>query len=104
MSDDPYTRASGNRPFVIISDESYPFSNGYLGIPMTRQDKHNTFELTDYDIVERHEEFEKDRNFINPYSPVQINNPGRCLCVVSQDLMDLMADRVAKAIGITQEA
>lgn len=105
LAPDPYTSASGNRPFVIISDESYPFyPNGYLGVPLTRKDKVNTFELTDYDIDEQYEEFEKDSNFINPYSPVQVNEPGRALAVISDDFMDLLADRVMKAIGLKRKS
>ena len=100
LAPDPYTSASGNRPFVIISDESYPFyPNGYLGVPLTRKDKVNTFELTDYDIDEQYEEFEKTSNFINPYSPVQVNEPGRALALISDSFMDILADRVTKAIG-----
>lgn len=73
-------------------------------MPLTRKDKGNTFELTEYDIDEQFEEFEKDSNFINPYSPVQVNEPGRALAVISDDFMDILADRVAKAIGLKRNS
>jgi len=105
LADDPHCAASGRRPFVIISDESYPFyPNGYLGIPMTRKDKSNTFELTDYDIVEQFEEFEKDSNYVNPWSPSQVNEPGRALCKIDESFLNILTDRVTKAIGVVTKA
>jgi hypothetical protein len=105
LADDPHCAASGRRPFVIISDESYPFyPSGYLGIPMTRKDKTNTFELTDYDIVEQYEEFEKDDNFINPYSPHQVNDPHEKLCLIDESFINILTDRVTKAIGVKTTA
>jgi len=105
LAEDPHTRSGGRRPFVIISDENYPFyPNGYLGIPMTRKDKPNTFELTDYDIVEQFEEFEKADNYVNPWSPSQVNDARRALCVIDESFLDILTDRVTKAIGVTQTA
>jgi len=105
LADDPYCSASGRRPFLIVSDESYPFyPSGYLGIPMTRKDKTNTFELTEYDIDAQYEEFEKDSNFVNPYSPQQVNEWGRHICRVRDDFVDMMVDRVSKSLGIVTKA
>ena len=100
LAQDPYTDSSRRRPFAIVSDESYPFyPHGYLGVPLTRKDKVNTLEIVDYDIDEQWEEFEKDRNFVNPWSPVQVNSPGRALCKLSESFMDMVTEDVAKAIG-----
>jgi len=103
LSDDPYTQTGARRPFIIISDETYPFfPNGYLGVPLTRKDKINTIELTSYDIEEQYEEFEKESNFVNPYSPVQVNDPDRRLAKVDGSFMNILADRVVKALGAKQ--
>ena len=105
LAEDPYTAASGRRPFLIVSDEHYPFyPNGYLGVPLTRKDKENTFEIVDYDKVEVFEEFEKDANFVNPWSPVQVNEPGRALCKLSDSFMNIIADRVGKSVGLVTKA
>lgn len=104
LATDPYN-GSGRRPFIIISDESYPFyPSGYLGVPMTRKDKSNTLELHAYDVVEEFEPFEKDSTFVNPYSPAQVNEYGRSLCIVGDEFMDMLAHRVSRAIGLRQKA
>jgi hypothetical protein len=91
LTNDPHTSGKGRRPYMIISDSSYPFfPNGHLGIPMTRKNKENTFELTDDDIEKQWEEFEKDANFLNPYSPAQVNSWGRKLCKVDESFANLL--------------
>jgi len=105
LADDPYkNHDSGGRPFLIVSDESYPFyPNGYLGVPLTKRKKSNTYEFLDYDKEEVYEEFEHSRNFVNPYSPVQVNEPGRVLCKLDDSFVNLMADKVNKALGFVMK-
>lgn len=99
LARDPYND-SGRRPFVIISDENYPFyPNGYLGVPLTRKDKHNTVEIHESHKEEVFEEFEKDSNYVNPWSPVQVNDAGRALCRLSEAYMDNLAKLVSHAVG-----
>lgn len=100
LATDPYSGYDGRRPFVVVSNDEYPFyPRGYLGVPLTRRDKSNTVELERRHLSEVWEEFEKDDNFINPWSPVQVNDWGRSLCLVSESFMDGLAYQVAEAVG-----
>lgn len=99
LASDPYNDR-GRRPFVIISTDDYPFyPNGYLGVPLTRRDKHNTVEIREFDKEEVYEPFEKDSNYVNPWSPVQVNDPGRALCRLTDSFMDSLAEQTAHAVG-----
>lgn len=98
LAPEPYTDDHVNRPFLIVSTEDYE-PTGYLGVPLTTHEKSHTYELTDYDKTEVFEPFEKDDNYVNPCSPCQVNNPGRALCRVSGDFVDMIAELTAKAIG-----
>jgi hypothetical protein len=95
---EPYSTDNVARPFLIVSTDDYE-PDGYLGVPLTTRDKTNTYELTDYDKEEVFEPFEKDDNFVNPSSPVQVNDPQRPICRVSDDFVYMVAELVAQAIG-----
>lgn len=100
LADDLY-KDDGQRPFVIISDESYPFyPNGYLGVPVTGNDKSNTVEICEQDIVEEYAGLDK-KSYANPYSPAQVNDAGLELCQLSEEFMNILGDRVVKAVGST---
>lgn len=100
LAKDPYNGKSGKRPFVIISDENYPFyPHGYLGIPVTTQDKSNTFQIHEYDKVKVKDDLHVDPSYVNPWSPSQVNDAGRTLLRLSEDFCDILSQRVAAAIG-----
>ena len=100
LAKDPYTGKSGRRPFVIISNEEYPFyPHGYLGVPVTSQDKSNTFEITEYDKDYINEDLHINPSYVNPWSPSQVNDAGRTLLKLSDSFCDILSDRVAKAVG-----
>lgn len=101
LAPDPYEKYNGRRPFLIISGENYPFyPNGYLGIPLTRENKKNTFEITQSRKERVYEPFEKDDNYVNPWNPKQINDWDRTLCVLSEPFVDKMAVYTGKAVGL----
>jgi hypothetical protein len=90
---------SGARPFVIISDDSYPFyPNGYLGVPVTGHDKTNTVEICERDIVEHYNGLDK-KSYANPYSPAQVNDIHSKLCLLDETFMDILGDRMVAAVG-----
>jgi PemK-like protein. len=92
LAQDPYSGKTGKRPFVIISDSDYPFyPNGYLGIPVTSQDKSNTFQIHEYDKVAVKEDLHIDPSYVNPWSPSQVNDAGRKLLRLSDDFCDISA-------------
>ncbi len=100
LAPDPYNGKSGRRPFVIISGENYPFyPAGYLGVPVTSQDKSNTYQIHEHDMENINEELYINPSYVNPWSPCQVNNAGRKLMELSDDFMDILAGNVAKAIG-----
>lgn len=100
LAPDPYNGKSGRRPFVIISNEEYPFyPHGYLGAPVTSQDKANTFQIHEYDMEYVNEELNITPSYVNPWSPSQVNEPGRTLIKLSEDFCDILSDRVTKAVG-----
>lgn len=100
LAPDPFNGKQGRRPFIVISDENYPFyPHGYLGIPVTSQDKSNTFEIHEYDMEYVNESLNIQPSYANPWSPSQVNDPGRTLLKLSDEYLDILADRVMKAIG-----
>jgi dienelactone hydrolase len=97
LAPDLYTNNGTRRPFIIISNEDYPFyPSGYLGIPITSQNKPNTFEISDYDIAEVQEPLEVTPSYANPFSPSQVNNAGRTLVKLSDGFLDLLTDQIQK--------
>lgn len=101
LGPDPYRDDAGRRPFVIISNEEYPFyPYGYLAIPVTSQDKPNTFQIHEYDIEYVNSELHIDPSYVNPWSPVQMNDAGRTLLKLSEDFCDILAKSVCQAVGI----
>jgi len=99
LAREPYSTNHTARPFLIVSTDSYD-PKGYLGVPLTTQDKTNTYELTEYDKEKVFEPFEKDDNYVNPCSPCQVNDPQRPLCQVSSSFVNMIAELTAKSIGI----
>lgn len=98
MASDPFS--DGRRPMVIISDDEYPFyPHGYLGIPVTSQNKDNTFKIHEYDMEYVNDELHIDPSFVNPWSPHQVNDAGRTLLKLSDDFMNILAERVTNAVG-----
>jgi|APHM01.1.fsa_nt_gi hypothetical protein len=104
LADDLYAGHDRRRPFVIISDSNYYFHpNGYLGIPLTQRDGGNTVEILEEHIAAQYEAFEKPRNFVNPWSPAQVNDYGRSLCRLEKPFVDKLAGVVVTALGLTKE-
>ncbi len=104
LAPDPYRDSSNRRPFVIISDSDYPFyPHGYLSLPVTTKDKSNTFQIHEHDIENVTEELHVMPSYVNPWSPVQMNNPDKKLIELSDDFCDILAERVAKAVGGTKD-
>lgn len=101
LAPDPYADEWRVRPFLIVSDEDYPFyPNGYLGVPLTCQQKHNTIELRDNVKDTVYEPFKKDQSFINPWNPKQVNDWDRTLMVLEEEFMDMLAQLTGKAFGM----
>lgn len=99
LAPDLYKSDGGQRPFVIVSDENYPFyPSGYLAVPLTGQNRSNTIAVEDRDIVEVYAGLDKD-SYANPWSPLQLNDAGLELCRLSESYVNLVADRVVKALG-----
>lgn len=102
LAPDPYSGKDGRRPFVIISTEQYPFyPHGYLGVPVTSQNRPNTYQIHEYDMEYVNEELHIDPSYVNPFSPSQVNQPSRTLLKLSDEFMDILAEEVAKAVGLS---
>ena len=100
LATDPYSGKSGKRPFAIISDSDYPFyPTGYLGVPVTTQDKQNTFQIHQSDIDWKNEPLKVRPSFVNPWSPAQVNDAGKTVLKLSDEFMDIMAEQVSIAVG-----
>jgi hypothetical protein len=101
LAPDPYPGKSGWRPFAVISDETYPFwPDGCLGVPVTTNDRPNTVEILESEIERELLGLDVKPSFINPYSPTQINETGKTLCILSNKKMDAVAMDVARATGL----
>jgi hypothetical protein len=101
LAPDPYSGKSGRRPFVIVSNEEYPFyPSGYLGCPITSKDRPNTYQLHKYDMEYVNEELHIQPSYVNPYSPHQVNDAGRTLVKMSDKFIDLVTETVGKAMGL----
>ena len=100
LASDPYNNG-GKRPFVIISDEDYPFyPYGYLGLPVTTQDKHNTYQIYESDKVEITEELHVNPSYVNPWSPAQVNDYEKKIVKLSESFMNMLAEDVSQALGV----
>jgi hypothetical protein len=97
----PDVYKSGKRPFAIVSDSDYPFyPHGYLGVPITTQDRPHTVQIHEYDIVEVNESLHVDPSYINPWSPAQVNDIDKELVVLSDNFINTILERVGEAMGI----
>jgi len=104
LAPDPYPGKSGWRPFAVVSDETYPFHpEGSLGVPVTTNDRPNTVLIPESEIEQELAGLDVKPSFLNPYSPTQINETGRRLCIVSNQLMDRVAMDIAHAVGLSRE-
>jgi len=101
LAPDPYS--DGRRPFIIVSDENYPFyPHGYLGCPITTKNKSSTYKLHEHDMEYVNEELHINPSYVNPWSPSQINKYSRTLIKMSDEFMDTIAENVGKAIGLRE--
>lgn len=101
LAPDPYSGKDGYRPFVIISDENYPFHPfGYLGVPVTTRDKSNTVQIHEHDKQHIKAGLDVDPSFVNPYSPVQVNEAGQTLTILTDEFMDTVSRHIIEAIGV----
>jgi hypothetical protein len=100
LAPEQFSTGNSARPFIIISDETYPFyPDGYLGLPVTSQDKRNTVEIHEYEQVKVWEELHIQPSFANPYSPTQVNTIHRKLMKLSDEYTELLAAMVCDAVG-----
>jgi hypothetical protein len=100
LAPDPYNQ-TGYRPFVIISDETYPFyPDGYLGAPVTTQNKQNTFVIQKSDITSKTEPLDVWPSYVNPYSPAQVNSVVKPILQLSDDYVDMICENVIRAMGM----
>lgn len=98
---DKYKNSSNRRPFLIVSNKEYPFyPYGYLGIPVTTNDRENTFQICENDIVEVTEELHVKPSYINPWSPSQVNKIDKRIVKLSDEFVDRLTDRVSIAMGL----
>ena len=104
LAPDPYSGKTGRRPFIIVSGTNYPFyPHGYLGIPVTSKDRDNTFQIYEYDMEYVNEELNIQPSYANPWSPAQVNKPGRTLLKLSDEFIDILAARSAQAMGLMED-
>lgn len=105
VAPDPFPNRSDRRPFVIVSDETYPFfPDGYLGLPVTTQRGSHALEIHESDIVAEEEPIRVMPSYVNPYSPFQVNEWDKRIVRLSDRFMDLAADIVMSAVGIEDES
>jgi hypothetical protein len=101
IAPDPYSNQTAYRPFAIISDEEYPFyPHGYLGVPVTTQDRPNTYQIHEQYVVWEDDSLDVEPSFINPMSPSQVNDCRKSLLGLSDRFMDSIAMRVKEAVGL----
>lgn len=94
----PNLYGEGWRPFVIVSNTEYPFyPSGYLGLPVTSQNKPNTYKIAQSDILRKNEALAVKPSYVNPYSPIQINECGKTVLWLDGEFMDRMAALLFKS-------
>ena len=98
LGKDLYSDANNQRPILIISNDEYPFyPHGYLGVPVTTQDKPNTFEISQSDIVQVDEPIKIMPSYVNPYSPSQVNDVTKTLVKVSDEYVDMVLSKLIES-------
>lgn len=103
LAPDPFSGKSRRRPFIIVSDEDYPFHpHGYLGVPVTSNDRPHTLEIHEYDMEYVNDSLNIQPSYANPWSPSQVNDAGRTLLKLSDNFVDILAEQVSHAVGLSE--
>jgi hypothetical protein len=88
---------------LIISDRTYPFHpHGYLGLPVTTNNRANTYEITEGDVTNVTEQLYEWPSYINPWSPSQVNEAYKQLITVSDMFCDTLAMDTKRALGLSE--
>lgn len=100
IAPDPYTDGNRRRPFLIVSDEEYPFHpRGYAGVPLADS---GPLRINDAAIETEYESLENE--YVNPHAPRQINEWSRTVTVVKDEAMEKIVAKVAEVVGFGENA